>query len=98
MDEKSNIISGIGKVECLFCKATASQPIFIARGIFDPKGIPLDHESWCQFLIAVESSKATASAWVSKHGYPIRYWLDDKLIPVIHPTGSDGKSWGISNA
>lgn len=89
----ADLISGMAKAECDSCKAVATKPIIAARGTFDPSGIGLEHEDWCGFFKAIKSSRATAKAWVEKNGYPVKYSIDGKPIPVAHP-GGDG--WQVS--
>jgi hypothetical protein len=80
-----NLISGLAKAECVKCKAIASKPLFMVPG-FDTNAIALVHEDWCPFLKAVQASQKTAIAWVEKNGYPVNYYLDDRIVPVAYRT------------
>jgi hypothetical protein len=90
-EHEPKLISGTLRIECLRCKATESRPIITTTGTIDLKGVTLAHEDWCDFLKAIEASPATARGWVTKHGYPVRYWLNDQPIPVAHPHGDNWK-------
>lgn len=89
------LIGGLLKAECLACKATATKPTMMVRGVLDLEGLALTHEEWCPFWRAMGSSRATTDAWIKANGYPMRYWLDDKPVAVAHPNGRGG--WSISD-
>lgn len=85
------LISGLLRVECLACGAKKSEPHISPAGIFDMEDVAFQHENWCGFLKVLKTSVATTRGWVAIHGYPMRIWLDDVPVKIVHPSGDDWK-------
>ena len=55
------------KLTCTACKE--SVPVLAMKGTVD--NITFEHENWCPYLKAVESSRTTAMRWIEKNGNPM---------------------------